>query len=94
VLMMSDQSGHMGGDVTVGSAPLYVREYWGSSCLACCYGCPASQAGISWRKVAWSCVEDFSVMLGLGKWGRYSRSTWVTWGQHYWGIPFFNANLR
>jgi hypothetical protein len=27
VLMMSDQSGHMGGDVTVGSAPLYVREY-------------------------------------------------------------------
>jgi hypothetical protein len=75
VLMQSDQSGktfwlcH-----NVLTAPWF-GESWGSSCLACCYGSPASHAGRSWRKVPLSCVEDFSVKWGLGKWGKDSKST-------------------
>jgi hypothetical protein len=83
----------LGGDVTVGSLPLELGESWGSSCLACCYGSPASQAERSWRKVPLSCVEDFSVKWVLGKQSRDSRSTWVTWPHQDWGILFFTASL-
>jgi hypothetical protein len=80
-------------DVTVGSPPMDLWESWGSSCLACCYGSPVSQAGRSRSKVPLSCVEDFSVKWSLGKWGWDSRSTWVTWARQDWGIPFFTAIL-
>jgi hypothetical protein len=83
----------LGGDVTVGSLPLELGESWGSSCLACCYGSPASQAGKRWRKVPLSCVEDFSVKWGLGKWSRDISSAWVTWGHQDWGIRFFTESL-
>jgi hypothetical protein len=94
VLMLSDQSGRHCCDVTVGSLPLELGEFHGSSCLACCYGSPGSKAGRTWGKVPWSCVEDFSVKLGLGKRHRYSMSTWVTWAHQDWRIPFFMAYLR
>jgi hypothetical protein len=83
----------LGGDVTVGSRTVELGESWGSCCLARCYGSPASQAERSWRKVPLSFLEDFSLKWGLGKWGRLSRTTWVTWAHLDWGIPFFTASL-
>jgi hypothetical protein len=44
----------------VGSPPLELGDYQGSSCLACCYGSPCSQEERSCRKVPMFCVEDFS----------------------------------
>jgi hypothetical protein len=35
----------LGCDVTVGSQPLELREFHGSSYLACCHGSPGSKAG-------------------------------------------------
>jgi hypothetical protein len=47
---------------------------------------PSQLRGRTWRKVPLSCVEDFSVKLDLGKWGR-----WVTFPHQDWGIPFFTC---
>jgi hypothetical protein len=59
----------------VGSLLVEFGGSWGSSCLVCCYGSPASQAGRRWRKVPPSCVEDFSVKWGLGKRSRDLRTS-------------------
>jgi hypothetical protein len=63
------------------------------SCLSCCYGSSASQAGTSWRKLSLSCVEDFSFNWTLRSQGRCHRSIQVTWAHQDWGIPFFTASL-
>jgi hypothetical protein len=54
---------------------------------------PREQAGSMWKYVPLTSVGDFSVKLCLGKWERYSRSTWVTWAHQDFGIPFFVASL-
>jgi hypothetical protein len=81
-----------GCDVTVGSEPLELGESWGSSCLACCYGSPASQAGRSWRKVPLSSVEDFSVKCGLGKRGQAEQEHMGDLSPLDWGNPFWTAS--
>jgi hypothetical protein len=82
-----------GCDVTVGWPPLELGESWGTSCLVCCYGSPASHAGRSWRMVPLSCLKDFSFNCGIGRQGSYGCSIGVTWAHQDWGIPFFMANL-
>jgi hypothetical protein len=52
----------VGFDVTVGSMPLELGQSRGSSCLAFCYGSPASQARGSSRKVPLFCVEEVGPM--------------------------------
>jgi hypothetical protein len=89
VLTLSDKSGKTWLWCHSGLTTLELGKSWGTSCLACCYAILASQARRTLRKVPLSCVEDFSVKWGLGTWGRYSRSTWVTLAPEAWGIPFF-----
>jgi hypothetical protein len=69
VLTQTDQSGKTWLWSHSGLTHPWIGESCGSSCLDCCYGSPASQAGRSWRKVPLICLEVFSVKCGLGKWG-------------------------
>jgi hypothetical protein len=45
VLILLTNQKRIGCDVTVGSQSLEHREFYGSSCLACCYDSPGSKAG-------------------------------------------------
>jgi hypothetical protein len=87
VLSQSKSSGQMWLWCHSGLTDLEVGESWGSSCLACCYGTPASQAGRSWRKVPLICVEVSSVKWDLGKCGEFrAGAPWVTWAHQIGGI--------